>query len=203
MSSRKHRIVWESVNGSIPKDDNGRSYEVHHIDGNHKNNDISNLILVTIEEHYRIHYIQEDWNACRLIALRMDISPEEISTLSSLSAIKRVQEGTHHFLKGGPREDLKGNNNPMKRPEVAKKVSDNSKGKPRNWTDKRTQADINRRGIKLQLSEEGLRKKKEQGRRQFTLNNPAKIKLNCDHCGKIVDKGNFTRWHGDKCTSKK
>jgi len=203
MSSRKHRIVWESVNGPIPKDDNGRSYEVHHIDGNHKNNDISNLILVTIEEHYRIHFIQEDWNACRLIALRMSISPEEISTLSSLSAIKRVQEGTHHFLKGGPREDLKGNNNPMKRPEVAKKVSDNSKGKPRNWTDKRTQADINRRGIKLQLSEEGLRKKKEQGRRQFTLNNPAKIKLNCDHCGKIVDKGNFTRWHGDNCRSKK
>ena len=195
--------MWESINGPIPKDDNGRSYEIHHIDGNHKNNDISNLKLVTIEEHYRIHFLQEDWNACKLIALRMNVSPKEISMLSSLSARKRVQEGTHHFLKGGPREDLKGDNNPMKRPEVAKKVSDKSKGKPRNWTDKRTQADINRRGIKLQLSEEGLQKKKEQGRKQFTLNNPSKIKLQCEHCSKIIDKGNFTRWHSANCRSKK
>ena len=203
MSSRKHRLIWESVNGSIPKDNNGRSYEIHHIDGNHTNNDISNLKLVTIQEHYDIHFSQEDWHACKLIALRMNIDPEEISRLSSWGARQRIENGTHHFLKGGPREDLKGNNNPMKRPEVAKKVSENSKGKPRNWTDKRTQSDINRRGSKLKLTEEGLQKKKKQGRKQFTLNNPSKIKIQCNHCAKVVDTGNFARWHGNNCRSKK
>ena len=29
-----------------------------------------------------------------------------------------------------------------------------------------------------------------------------KWKLDCDHCGKIMDKGNFTRYHGDKCKIK-
>ena len=83
MSSRKHRLIWESVNGPIPKDLQGRSYEIHHIDGNHNNNDISNLQLVTIQEHYDIHSLQEDWNACVLIGLRLDKTPEEISKLNS------------------------------------------------------------------------------------------------------------------------
>jgi hypothetical protein len=30
----KYRKVWEKINGPIPKDDLGRSYEIHHIDGN-------------------------------------------------------------------------------------------------------------------------------------------------------------------------
>jgi len=54
---KNYRKVYESYYGAIPKDSNGRSYEIHHVDGNHDNNNISNLKLVTIEEHYNINSI--------------------------------------------------------------------------------------------------------------------------------------------------
>ena len=39
-----YRRLWESVNGEIPIDENGRPYEIHHIDGDRSNNCIANLI---------------------------------------------------------------------------------------------------------------------------------------------------------------
>ena len=51
-----YRKIYEDHYGQIPLDEEGRSYDIHHIDGNHNNNDISNLKAVTIQEHYDIHY---------------------------------------------------------------------------------------------------------------------------------------------------
>ena len=68
----KYRKIWESINGPIPKDQNGKSYEIHHIDGDRTNNHISNLRLVTMQEHYEIHYNQGDYGACQAIAMRMN-----------------------------------------------------------------------------------------------------------------------------------
>ena len=45
-----HRFVWEENNGVIPK-----GYEIHHIDFNKSNNHISNLIMLSKEEHLEIH----------------------------------------------------------------------------------------------------------------------------------------------------
>ena len=45
-----HNIVWEQYYGSIPK-----GMQVHHIDHNKLNNDISNLQLVNSLEHKRLH----------------------------------------------------------------------------------------------------------------------------------------------------
>ena len=45
-----HRYVWEYYNGPIPED-----YDVHHIDGDPANNDISNLELREKHEHRRFH----------------------------------------------------------------------------------------------------------------------------------------------------
>lgn len=119
LKKKHHRKVWEEHYGPIPKEPNGRSYEIHHIKG--KSNDISNLKLVTIREHYDIHYAQGDWAACLLIAQRMEISPQEKSALCSkhiheLHAKQghpfldgkmskevqrlRVENGTHHLLGG-------------------------------------------------------------------------------------------------------
>lgn len=57
--------------GEIPKDDQGRPYEIHHIDGNRKNNAIENLMCLSIEDHYRIHYSQCDYTSANLIAQRI------------------------------------------------------------------------------------------------------------------------------------
>lgn len=43
-----HRIIWEMVNGSIPKD-----MVIDHIDGNTLNNKLENLRLVTREQNQR------------------------------------------------------------------------------------------------------------------------------------------------------
>lgn len=58
--SNIYRKIWESYYGPIPTDSNGRSYEIHHIDGNRNNNDISNLKCLSIKEHYNVHYQQQD-----------------------------------------------------------------------------------------------------------------------------------------------
>lgn len=45
-----HRYVWEYYNGKIPS-----GYEIHHIDFDRNNNDISNLQLLTKKEHKKLH----------------------------------------------------------------------------------------------------------------------------------------------------
>ena len=69
--------------------------EIHHIDGDHTNDDPLNLQAVSLQEHYDIHYSQNDYNACRLMKLqRMDYNSEEISKLASEGATQRVKDGT-------------------------------------------------------------------------------------------------------------
>jgi hypothetical protein len=51
--------------------------DIHHIDGDHENNDISNLQPVTLEEHYNIHKSQKEYYAAYLIGRRMKIKPED------------------------------------------------------------------------------------------------------------------------------
>ena len=47
---RLHRYIWEKHNGPIPS-----GYEIHHIDHDKENNDITNLALLTVEDHRAIH----------------------------------------------------------------------------------------------------------------------------------------------------
>jgi len=96
-TSKNYRKIYESNFGPIPKDENGRSYEIHHIDGNHTNNELSNLQCLTIQEHYNIHFNQSDWGACYLIARKMKLSPEELSSLSKKVNQQRIQTGEHQF----------------------------------------------------------------------------------------------------------
>lgn len=76
-----HRNIWIKNYGSIEIDANNRSYEIHHIDGNNKNNSIDNLKKVSIEEHYNIHHSQGDYGACMLIAKRMKLPVDYIQNI--------------------------------------------------------------------------------------------------------------------------
>jgi hypothetical protein len=90
-----YRKIYEQHYGKIPKDKDGRTYEIHHLDGDHNNNNPSNLKAVTIQEHYDIHYGQGDWAACLAISGRMNISPEKKSELARLNVMKQIEDGTH------------------------------------------------------------------------------------------------------------
>lgn len=63
-----YRKFWIKHHGPIPIDEFGISYEIHHIDGNRGNNDLSNLQCVSIAEHFRIHLSQGDYQAALLIS---------------------------------------------------------------------------------------------------------------------------------------
>lgn len=58
---RLHRYIWEQEVGDIPK-----GCQIHHIDGNKANNDISNLAIMTAAGHQRLHgQEQKRKEACR------------------------------------------------------------------------------------------------------------------------------------------
>ncbi len=99
-ASNAHRKIYEQNFGSIPSDQNGRTYDVHHIDGNHFNNDPTNLVAVSIEEHYNIHFLQGDWAACQAIAIRMTTPPNTISELAKKANLAKVEAGIHPWLGG-------------------------------------------------------------------------------------------------------
>lgn len=44
-----HRKIWKDHYDEIPLDEDGRSYEIHHKDKNPQNNNIDNLICVSIK----------------------------------------------------------------------------------------------------------------------------------------------------------
>lgn len=47
----EHRVIWERQNGKIPK-----GFEIHHINGNKKDNRIENLECLSRKEHILKHY---------------------------------------------------------------------------------------------------------------------------------------------------
>ena len=71
--SNKTRRIWIKKFGLVPYDENNISYEIHHMDGNNKNDSIENLKCVSIEEHFQIHMKQEDWGAVALIGYKIGL----------------------------------------------------------------------------------------------------------------------------------
>ncbi len=90
-----HRKIYIKHFGPIPE-----GFDIHHIDGNHSNNDPFNLKAVSLQEHYDIHFSQGDYAAALRIAQRMNLSKEEKSKLASLAASKANREGKCGFKLG-------------------------------------------------------------------------------------------------------
>lgn len=93
-----YRKIWEDHNKCKLLE----NQEIHHIDGNHFNNDISNLLAVTLEEHLKIHLDQEDYGAVQAIIMRM-ARTTELTELIKLAASKHQKKllelGRHNFQK--------------------------------------------------------------------------------------------------------
>lgn len=90
-----YRKIWETYNGSIPD-----GYEIHHIDGDRQNNDISNLICLSLKEHYEVHYNQGDWLACAIMSERMKLSQEERKSIHKKAMESRDQSGERNPMYG-------------------------------------------------------------------------------------------------------
>lgn len=180
--TNNYRKIYENHHGPILRESNGRAYEIHHIDGNHKNNDPSNLILVTLQEHYDIHYTRGDWGACLLMSDRMKMSPSEKSEIARKNCESQLENGTHPFLDGV----------------MSKKIQ---KQRVVNGTHHMLGGKI-QRSTQQRLVKEG--KNNFQGK-TLTLRQLAEgrhvsqIKICCVDCRGEYDAGNFGRDHKIRC----
>lgn len=96
----KYRKIYENHYGPIPKDEKGRSYHIHHIDGNRKNNTPSNLQALSVQDHYNVHLAQKDHAACLRLGALLELTAEEMSAHSKKCQLDRVKNGTHPWIKG-------------------------------------------------------------------------------------------------------
>jgi hypothetical protein len=96
-----YRRIWVSYHGKIPKDSEGRSYDIHHLDGNSDNNSIDNLIALSAHDHYCLHRDQGEYGAAALIARRMKVKPEDLSNTVKLQMKELVALGKHNFSEKG------------------------------------------------------------------------------------------------------
>ena len=205
-----YRRIYEKHHGPIPVDEEGRTYEIHHIDGNRKNNDIKNLIAVSIREHYQIHLNQGDYSSCIKIATRMKMSPETISDLAKKSNKKRVDDKTHNFLSEKNKQASKerqnkkvldgthpwlGKNNPVyallesgKHPFMGKNGSERTKKVHREKVDNGTHHLL---GGKIQTI--STRKRIQEGTHHIFE------KHVCPNCGKEGKSPVMFRYHFNKC----
>ena len=92
-----YRRIWVSYHGKIPKDSEGRSFDIHHLDGDCSNNTINNLVAVSALEHYRIHRDKGEYGAAAMIARRMKVIPEDLSETVKLQMKELVESGKHNF----------------------------------------------------------------------------------------------------------
>lgn len=104
-----YRKIWEQANGTIPTDELGRSYEIHHRDGNRKNNCLSNLMCVSLKEHYEIHskqYIEtgsyKDLAAARILAGKLG---KEANELRGFTLSEQTKQKISEKLKGIPHSE--------------------------------------------------------------------------------------------------
>lgn len=205
--SKNYRKIYEQHYGPIPNDEDGRTFEIHHIDGNPENNSKENLVALTIQEHYDIHYSQGDFNACQLIAAqRMNKTPEELSELARFLALKQIEDGTHHWLKRVDGSSVSSDR-------VKNGTHNFLGGEIQRQTHQRMKDDgthfSQRESVKKQLSEastklmaDGVLHKLNYEELIKSGRHPSQIKKTCSHCGKTCSINMFARFHGDKCKFK-
>ena len=109
---KNHRWVWVKYNGEIPYDENGQTYEIHHVDGNRENNDISNLMCVSKREHSKIHFDKGEFAAAYAILKRTKGITKDFTgwkhTDKTKKKISESTSGSKNPMYGRTREDRKG-----------------------------------------------------------------------------------------------
>ena len=179
-----YRKIWEKHYGVIPVDENGKTYEIHHIDGNRKNNDINNLVAISIKDHYEIHLKKGDYLAAHIINKRIKNSTEYIGWKHRESTKKKIS------IKNKGRkfsEDHK------------KNMSLCRLGRKRNPHSEETKEKIRQ----SKLGDKNPAKRKEVRDRISNTQKGRKIpSVVCPYCKKIGSNGAMQRWHFNNCKNK-
>lgn len=205
-----YRKIYEQHFGPIPKDENGRSYQIHHINGDKNNNNIENLLCLSIEDHYQLHLSQDEFAAARLIAIQMKRSPEEISALSKKIITKTnqrmIQDGTHPWL--GSKHNQQKNAQAVANGTHHFLGPENNKKRIRegthNFTNSEFQSRIARNAVAkgTNVLVGGKIQRETQQRLLAEGKHFSQIKMTCEHCNKTISMPNYKRWHGTRCKIK-
>lgn len=193
---KEHVRVWKRHHGAIPKDPSGRSFEIHHVDGNPENNCIDNLICVSIGDHYQIHLAQGDYGAAFLIANRMQVKPCDIANVARLASLKRVQNGTHNFQNPQHPRSLDHNKGKV----VAKNlVTGEIKQVPKEEFDASDVLVGHNCGRKQKVVHNNRGHNKGKSWTQQHKEIPSHV---CSYCGFTGRGSSVSRWHNENCKHK-
>lgn len=201
-----YRDIWKDSFGKIPKDQDGISYEIHHIDGDRQNNNLSNLKCVSIEEHFQIHLAQGDLSAAMRILtkiqklksnLDLGITPTSLAQYMMSNGLGVWSEESKQKALETKRRTKKGFcHNPELQSKAGKiggkiggsKSQTTLKELEMNFYSKEFQSDMGKRGG-------AIAGKMQKGRE--------KPKVACPHCGKTGGgQALMNRWHFDNCRLK-
>lgn len=175
-----YRKLWIQAYGPIPVDESGCSFEIHHIDGNRKNNSLNNLQCLSVEDHFKLHYERGDFYAAHLISQRMKNPPLKITEWE-------INEERSKKL----RESKLGSKNPMKNPTVAQKVANALRGRKKSKEADRKRLETARKNNTLKRTAETRAKMKKP-----------KLRVICPHCKLEGGVSQMKRWHFSNCKEK-
>lgn len=198
-----YRKLWIKHYGSIPVDEYGVSYEIHHIDGDRTNNVLSNLQCLSIVDHFKIHLAQGDYQAALLIS-------EKIKNIEQLRLIGYTPKSlaafmVEHELGLWSRESkTKAIQTKRDRQSGAcfNKTIQSAAGKIGGPIGARVTNEIHKRnGTGFYSSENQSKYGKKGGKAAAPkLLGLEKPKVTCPHCGKIGGgQALMNRWHFDNC----
>lgn len=95
IKNKSYRRIYIKHKGKIPIDENGVTFDIHHIDGDRANNSPDNLVALSVADHLKLHQAQGDVGAVFLLSRRTP--NQDISEISKLTQKKRIHDGTHNF----------------------------------------------------------------------------------------------------------
>jgi len=178
------------------------------------------------EMTYAFYEMSKRQQKQKITAKVYEVLKLEFSKVQSRHNLKRVADGTHHWLDGKIQSEtakkrvlkqLKDGTHPFLGGEVQRK---NSLKRVANGTHPFLGGEIQRKrvingthnflGGNLQREKvangthnflSGKIQRKNAKERLENGTHPSQIKKTCPHCGKEIDIGNYKRWHGDRCKS--